>query len=105
MFLCDIPDPSSGEQLAREHACHAVEGVVDDPVEHLDQEGEALEYPAVYVATEARGVRRRDFAAAQVSYFSRVLSRGNIVEVAVTVGCEEVFLRTLRVAIEIACPL
>lgn len=56
--LRDIPDVRLAKQPLRRNARHAVKSVVDDPVEHLDQEGEFLQHPAVDIALEPACVGR-----------------------------------------------
>ena len=76
MLLRDVPDARLREDLLRYHFRHAVEEVGDDPVEHLDQERELLQYPAVDVVREAGGVRSVDCHPAAVALLRVVLGCG-----------------------------
>lgn len=53
MLLRHIPDIRLTKQSLRCYRCHSVEGVVDDPVEHLYEERELLKDTAMYVVLEA----------------------------------------------------
>lgn len=86
VLLCNIPYPPPSEQLARKYACHAVEGVVDDPVEHLVEKGETLEKATVYVVAEARRIWCGDLAASQIPNVGWVLGRCDLVRLAVAIG-------------------
>jgi hypothetical protein len=107
VVLRDVPDAAAGKQARRQHGRHAVKGVVDDPVEHLDQEGEALEDAAVDVVAEARRVGQGELGAAPPAHLGRVLCgcrrrRAVVVcvRVAVWVG-EEGVRGAPRVAVEV----
>lgn len=50
------PDSLAGEDFVGEDCGHAVEEVVEDPVEHFDEEGEFLEEAGVEMVLEAGGV-------------------------------------------------
>nr|POE87950.1 hypothetical protein CFP56_11179 [Quercus suber] len=58
--LRHVPDACVFVELVGQICGHAVEGIVDDPVEHLDQEGEALQQARMQVVLEARAVGRHD---------------------------------------------
>ena len=45
------------ENLLRDEFCHAVEEVCDEPIEHLNQEWELLQYATVEIVREAGVVR------------------------------------------------
>lgn len=87
MFLCYVPNSSPGEELGRCNGSHAVERVVDDPVEHLNQERETLQYATVYVVSEARCAGCCDLPPEDIADFGcvGVLGRADLVEVAVAV--------------------
>jgi hypothetical protein len=88
MLLCHIPYATPSEQLGRHDRGHTVERVIYDPVEHLDQEGKALQYATVYMVPEPRSVWRCDFPAkyAPNLWCARILRRVNFVVFAVAVG-------------------
>jgi hypothetical protein len=54
--LGNVPYSRFREYTLRGDGGHAVESVVDDPVEHLYQKGELLEYATVKVVLESGGV-------------------------------------------------
>ena len=56
-----------GEYLLGDDFRHAVEEVGNDPVEHLDEEGEFLEDAAVKVVRESGGIRSVQSEAAESS--------------------------------------
>lgn len=77
MRLGNVPDTLSYKQFLRCNGCHPVESIVDDPIEHFDQEREFLEQPAMNVVFEARSIRRVYPEAAPVSLLECMFGSGN----------------------------
>lgn len=77
VLLCRIPNVCAAIQSLGHHASHAIECVVYDPVEHLYQEGEFLQYPTVDVVFESTRVRCMDDHAAALPRFWLVLRSSN----------------------------
>jgi len=102
VFLRYVPYSAPSEKLRRYDASHAVEGIVDNPVEHLNQEREALQYATVYMVAETRCVGCCNPPAEDASNFGcvGVLNRADLVEFAVAVGLEEAVGRLVRGVVE-----
>jgi len=107
VFLCHIPYPAPSEELSRRNRGHPVEGVVDDPIKHFDQEWEALQYAAMYIVPETPGAGCGDLPAAYASNFGRVWVLGcvDFVELAVAVGLYETVGGLPRGVIEVTLAL
>lgn len=76
MVLGYVPDTGLGEDDLREDPGRAIEGIGDNPIEHLHQEWELLHNPAVKVRCESRGVGSIDVCAATSPLLRRILITG-----------------------------
>lgn len=86
MGLCHVPDARFCKQSLGGDGGHAVEGIVDYPVKHFDEEGEPLEDAAVDVGAESRSVGHGEYAAAPPANLGRMFaSRCNFI-FAISVG-------------------
>lgn len=79
VLLSHGPDAGGGEYALGDDGGHAVEGVVDDPVEHLDEKGKPLQDATVQVVLEARRVWGKQSEAQDLSNLGQVLGRGRVV--------------------------
>jgi len=73
MAFGNFPDASISEYLLRQDGSHAIEQVVDDPVEHFQQEREALQYSAMHVVSESGCVGCFEGKAEQVSLIANMV--------------------------------
>lgn len=71
----DFPETLGGEELCGEEFRAGVESVVENPVEHLDQEREFLDEAAMVVVDESRRVGRVDGHSEAISAFRNKFGR------------------------------
>lgn len=76
-----FPDARRCKDALRNHGRHAVECIIDDPVKHLNQEGELLQQTTMPVVAEARGVGGVHYQAAAVAPILSERSLGRRVDV------------------------
>ena len=76
MRLRNFPDAGLGKDMLRHDRGHSVEQVVDYPVEHLDEEREALQDPAMNIVPESGAIRSSNDKAKKVSSFRRCCGSG-----------------------------
>ena len=77
MSLRNIPDVRLAKHPLRCNARHAVECVIDDPIEHLYQKRKFLQDPTVYVVLESACIRCMNGHAATLPRLGEVLGRRN----------------------------
>ena len=90
MRLGNVPSTPSCEQFLRYNGCHQIERIIDDPVEHLDQEREFLEQAAMNIVFEARSTWRVYPEAAPPPLLGRMFGSGNKIIVDAFVSTQEV---------------
>ena len=73
MTLSFCPNASAREDLLRQNGSHTVECVVDDLVEHVHQEGKALEHSAMDIVLEPGSIGRLHGKAEQFPHLARMV--------------------------------
>ena len=80
MLLCGIPHLVWGHQGRSCYGFGAdVEEIVHDPVEHLHQVGQFLQYPTMEVIRESRGVWGVDDGSTAGAFFGSRLRAGGLI--------------------------
>lgn len=77
ILLGNIPDSDLRENVLRNNLGHPVKEVGDHPIEHFHQERKFLQYPAVYMVCETRGIRCADCHSETAISFPRVMLRSS----------------------------
>lgn len=86
VVLRHVPDARLGEDGLGKETGTAVKGIGNDPIEHLNQEGESLQDPAVDVAGKAGGVRGVYCGATDPPLLRRVLHGRHVIAQVVIEG-------------------
>lgn len=79
MRLGGVPNALASENSIGQYGCHPVEEIVEDPVEHLDQEGKFLEEAAVDMLLEPGRVGGADHPQATTCSLFGLPSLDNVV--------------------------
>ena len=85
MILGHVPDRGLREDGLREDTRAAIESVSDDPIKHLNQEGESLQKSAVIVVRKSRSAWRVECCPAAPPLLREVLARRDNIDTGVCV--------------------